>query len=150
MPFAIKATLQAISSYIQASGYVQKSTIGEPESPPGERLAASVYMGNISIVSLTLNTTIEVHTVILRLYMDMLAEPTEGIEFKLAEVVSGIFHDLLGEYDLGTTIRNVDAGGIYGSPLRATWGYVDVGGKMYRIVDMSIPLIVDDSAVLAA
>ena len=148
--FNIKSSLQAISSYIQASGYVQKSTIGEPESPPTERLAASVYMGNTAIVSLTLNTTIEVHTVIVRFYMDMLREPTEQIEFKLAEVVSGIFNDLLGEYDLGATIRNIDAAGSHGTSLGAVWGYTDVGGKMFRVVDLSIPLLVDDSATLAA
>ena len=150
MPFAIKSTLQAISDYIQKSGYVQKSTIGEPKAPPSEPVSAAVFLDSVAVAALTLNGTIEVHTVTLRLYMDMLGDPTEDIEFGMAEVVSNISSDLLGEYDLGASIRNVDAAGMHGSPLRATWGYVDVGGKMFRIVDMSIPLIVDDSATLVA
>jgi hypothetical protein len=65
-------------------------------------------------------------------------------------VSSDIQSDLIGDYDLGETIRNIDIAGIYGAGMGATWGYVDLGGKMYRIVDISLPLIVDDSATMAA
>ena len=150
MAFNIKSTIEAISSFLQAGGYIEKEGVGEPKSPPAEELSASVFMDSVGVVELTLGTTIEIHTVNIRLYMKMLQEPTEQVEYKLAEVVSDIGSDLLGDYDLGATIRNVDAGGSKGSAMRAQWGYLDLGGTMFRVVDLFVPLLVDDSASLAA
>lgn len=150
MPFNVKSTLEKVQSYLQASGHVVRAQISEPKQPPGERIMAAVYMGTVSVAQLTLQTTIELHVVRVRLYMNMLREAGDEIEFGLAQALSEISADLLGDYDLGATVRNVDVGGIYGTPLSATWGYVDVGGTMYRVVDITLPLIVDDSATLVA
>ena len=148
MAFNIKATIQSINSFLRAGGYVSQASVGEPKSPPTEYVSASVIMDSFSVVSLTLGTTIELQSVTIRLYLNMLMEPTEEVEYKLAEVASQIGSDLLGDYDLGASIRNVDVGGQHGSPLRAQWGYVDLGGTMFRVVDIFVPLIVDDSATL--
>lgn len=149
MPFNIRATLQAIQSYLEASGYFVGSQVSEPKQPPPEGFYAAVYMSAAGVNSLTLTGTIERHLPIIRVYRQMLAEPAEDIEFGMAEVISKVASDLIGEYDLGATIRNVDVGGQTGAPMSATWGYVDVGGAMFRIVDLIVPLIVDDSATLA-
>lgn len=150
MPFAVQTTLQNIESYLAASGYFQSTQVGEPKKPPEAEFSASVFMSRVSVVELTLNSTIEVHVPTVRIYRQMFAEPEENIEFDLGRIISQVSSDLLGEYDLGATIRNVDAGGQHGTPLSAQWGYLDVGGTMFRIVDMTVPLIVDDSATLAA
>ena len=150
MAFDIKSTIEAIDSFLLAGGYVEKSSVGEPKSPPSEGLSASVFMSSVGVAKVTLGTTIELHTVVIRLYKNMMEEPTEGIEYQLAQVVSAISSDLLGDFDLGATIRNVDAAGAEGSSMRAAWGYIDLGGVMFRSVDIFVPLIVDDSASLAA
>jgi len=148
--FNIKTTLQAIESYLAASGYFVHTQVAEPKSPPPEGLSAAVYMSDVAVHQVTLGTTIERHVPIIRLYKQMLAEPAADIEFEMALAVQQVTSDLLGEYDLGTTVRNVDAGGETGAPMSARWGYVDVGGTMFRVVDIVVPLIVDDSATLAA
>ncbi|MCR4340906.1 MAG: hypothetical protein NUW01_13585 [Gemmatimonadaceae bacterium] len=145
--FNIKSTLLAIQSYLAASGHVKLARIGEPKSPP-ESVTAAVYMSSVAVAELTLATTIESQVVTIRLYRGAF-DDAEAAELELAQVVSNISRDLLGEFDLGGTIRNVDAGGQYGTGLSARWGYVDVGGTMYRVADMTVPLVVDDSASLA-
>ena len=152
MAFKIKSTLQAVESYLLASGYFGSNVaVGEPKQPvAGAELSAAIFMGSTTVAETTLTKIIEQHMVTIRIYRDMLAEPTESIEFELGEVSSDIQSDLIGDYDLGETIRNIDIAGIYGAGMGATWGYVDLGGKMYRIVDISLPLIVDDSATMAA
>jgi len=80
----------------------------------------------------------------------MLAEKGEDIEFQMAEVVQKVGSDLLGDYDLGGTVRTVDAAGQYGTAFGAEWGYVDLGGVMFRVADITVPLTVDDSATLSA
>lgn len=150
MAFNIKTTIQAIASYLQASGYFQTVNTGEPKSPPTGKLNAAVFMDSVNVVQLTLATTIEIHAVIIRIYINMMSDPEEQIEYQMAEAVSKVSSDLIGEYDLGATIRNVDAGGAHSSGLRASWGYLELGGIIYRIVDMYVPLLVDDSATFAA
>ena len=70
MAFNIQTTLDAITSHISRSGYVADALVGEPVSPPDtvDRIHAAIYMSGASIVELTLTNTIEVHTVICRLY----------------------------------------------------------------------------------
>jgi hypothetical protein len=154
MPFAIQATLETVQGYLNRSGYFAAGTrIGEPKAPPvagSNALYAAVYMRHVAVAELNLRATHELHTVQVRIYRDMLAEPTEQAETQMAKVVSQVMSDLLGDLDLGATIRNIDAGGQYGAKLEATWGYVEVGGMLYRVVDITLPLIIDDSATLVA
>ena len=92
-----------------SSGYFGKVQIGEPKSAPSEEMTAAIYMDRVGVAELTLSHTIEQHTVIVRLYRNMLAEPEEDIELGLAKLVQDVVSDLLGDYDLGRYIRHVDA-----------------------------------------
>jgi hypothetical protein len=94
--------------------------------------------------------TLEVHVVTLRIYRDMLEDSVEVAEVELADAVSYVAEDILGEFDLGATIRHVDAAGIYGQGVTYTWGYVSIGDKMYRSVDIQLPCVVDGSVTMAA
>lgn len=153
MPFNVKSTLDSILSYLKASGhFLAGAQVGEPKAPPttGQGLFAAVYMTSAKVGELTLATTIELHLVAVRIYRNMLTEPTANIETDLAIVVADISNDLLGDYDLGATVRGIDAGGQYGTVMGATWGHLDVSGTAFRVVDLELPLIVDDSATFSA
>ena len=151
MPFLIKATLEQIATYLQKSGYFGQVTIGEPKAPPnGEKLAAAVFIRSTAVAQLTLNGTIESHVLTIRIYRNMLKEPVDTIEFELAEAVSEVSNDLLGDVNLGDRVRAIDVGGIHAAPYRVDWGYVPVNQTMFRIADITFGLIVDDSATLIA
>lgn len=143
-----------MESYVAKSGYFKAGhMVGHPKKPvpaQGPQLFGAVFMLSASVATLTLNKTIELHVVGIRVFRNFLTEPVENIQFELAEAVSRIENDLVGDYDLGATIRNIDVGGQYGQPLRSDWGTLDLAGVMYDIVDITVPLIVDDSATLTA
>lgn len=149
MAFHVKSSLQAIASYMKAKGYIRKVDVGEPKNPPAENISACVFMDSAGVVELTLNSTIELHVVIARIYMNIDQEPVDRLEKEIARTVSRIKNDLAGEYDLGATIRQVDVGGEYGTPLNAEMGYIELGGITFRTADVQIPLVVDDSATLS-
>lgn len=150
MPFDIKATLETVEDWFGKSGYFGKVQIGEPKQPPQEALSAAVFMNRVTTVLVFANGgTREVHVVTMRMYRDMLAEPQADIELGLAKAVSSVSSDLLGDFELGAKIMAVDVAGMHGTPYGATWGYLDLSGKMYRIVDILMPFIVDDSATVA-
>jgi hypothetical protein len=155
MAFNIKATLDAISSHIARTGYVNDVRIGEPVSPPDaiDKMHAAIYMASAGVVSLTLSTTIEVHSVMVRLYRRAAfgqGDDAGQVEAEMALAVSQVTSNLVGEFDLGATMRNIDIAGQYGQSLSATWGYVTIGNTVFRTVDLTVPLVVDGSATQAA
>ena len=155
MAFNIKATLDAISSHIARTGYVNDVRIGEPVSPPDavDKMHAAIYMASAGVVSLTLSTTIEVHSVVVRLYRRAAfgqGDDAGQVEAEMALAVSQVTSNLVGEFDLGSTMRNIDIAGQYGQSLSATWGYVTIGNTVFRTVDLTVPLVVDESATQAA
>ena len=150
MAFDVANTLTRLLTYLSASGHVGQAQIGERKQPIGVKLAADVWMQRAGVVSTTLGTTIELHVVIIRLYRDAFSEPSGDIEKELGAAASNIISDLLGEFDLGATIRNVDAGGQYGTPVGVEWGHVEIGGKMHRVADVTLGLIVDDAHTFAS
>ena len=149
--FDIKTTLETVEDWFTKSGYFRKVQIGEPKEPPSEDYTAALYMDSVTVAKVYLNGgTQEIHQVVLRVYRDMLAEPQADIELQLAKLVESVSADVLGDFDLGATILAVDVAGIHGTPYSVRWGYVTIGGKMCRTVDITIPLIVDDSITVAA
>ena len=64
-------------------------------------------------------------------------------------LLSTLVGNLLADTDLESTVMSIDAAGMDGGSVTSTFGYADVGGTMYRIVDISIPLIVNGSATLS-
>jgi len=145
MAFDITTTINMVASFLEKRGEYTNVQIGEPKSPPVGDLSAAVFVASASVVGLTLQTTIEIHEITVRLYRNMLEEPEEDNEIRISQAVTGIVSDLLGDYDLGASIRNI-AVGEYGQSLSATYGYLDLGGTMYRMVDITVPLLVDGSA----
>lgn len=150
--FEIKATLLWIQSHLAASGYLPYNRIGEPKQDIAEELGAAVWLTTATVTQVPLGGspgTEEVHTVTIRFYMNMLSEPQEQIEFRLMEAVSKLSEDLLGDFTLGGTIRNIDVGGQSGQGLQVTYGFIEIGGTMYRSADLGVPMIVDNAITLA-
>ena len=155
MAFNIKTTLDVVSSHISRSGYVNDVRIGEPVAPPDAtyKMHAAIYMASAGVVGLTLSNTVEVHLVTVRLYRRAAfgqGDDAGQVEAEVALAVSQISSNLIGEFDLGGTTRNIDVAGQYGQGLTATWGYVTLGQTVFRTVDLSVPLVIDDSATQAA
>ena len=152
MAFDIKNTLHAVETYVQNLGLFSTVQIGEPKQAVGQGLHAAIYMQSLSIIMIYLGgETRESHIVQLRVYKDMLAEntdPQNNLESELASVVSKWMENLLGDTDLESIIMSIAAGGMDGGSMTATYGYLTLGGVMYRVVDINIPLIVNGSATL--
>ena len=149
MAFDIKSSLEAIQTHISKSG-VGTVQIGEPSvPPPPNTVLAAIWLESVESVGTTLDGSIEVWTVTVRYYMALPKEPTSGIELSMAKAISEVSALLMGDFTLGAKIRNIDIGGQYGARMRTRVGHVELGRIMCRTADLVLPLIVDDSAVLA-
>lgn len=143
MPFEIVATLDQMHSHLKGLGYLGHVQIGEPMAPPEAETTAAIFASGVRVAETTLNSIIELHTITIRIYKDMLVHPPEELEKGLSIVTSHLMKELGSDLDLGGNIRSVDVAGIYGSVLEAQWGSIQIQNKMYKVVDITVPLIVD-------
>ncbi len=143
MVVKLKNTLLAIQKHLRGTQRLPSVSIGEPLEPPGD-MHAAVFPFAYSNPATTLNGSIERRSVMVRIYVNALREPREQIEFDLDEAASELHSDILGDFDLGGDIRNIEP-----TLITTTFGYIDVGPTKFRIVDILIPMTVDDNATMA-
>lgn len=145
MAFDPTAALSSIASKLKTQGRIRSVEIGEPEVPDVRNISAGVFAEAIRTPELVLDAPVRIYDVTVRLYLSYLQGGAQT-ETMMLRAVGEAMEDLEGDYDLNSTIRAVDVGGIYGSALGAEWGYLEVGDNNYRTCDISVPLIVDASA----
>ena len=152
MASQIRVTLKKLTSALQKLGIFDRVLGVEPKSPPGNGVTAAIYLNSVGPAASAsgLDRASSLYVFTLRLYSNMMQEPAEEIDPNMAACIDGVFDALAGDIDLGGTVRNVDFFGQCGTPLSAKAGYVDVGGTMFRAIDIIIPLVVNDSTEVFA
>jgi hypothetical protein len=145
MALNITGIIDAIVSHALASGWFERVNGHEPKSSPGSGLTAAVWVQNIRAVQssgLSVSSALLVFNV--RLYTSMVQEPQDQIDPTLVQAVSGLFDAYAGDFELGGLIRAVDIRGMEGTALAAVAGYLTQGGVTYRVITITLPVIVND------
>lgn len=79
-----------------------------------------------------------------RLFTSMLAEPQDAIDPALMAAVDYLMGAYSGDFTLGGTVANVDLLGAAGPALFAQAGYIDQDHRLYRVMTITLPLVVND------
>lgn len=146
MALDIITILDTVQDHALASGYFDAVNGHEPKSAPGNGLSAAVWVEQIgparggsglgeTSVRLALNV---------RLYTPMVHEPEDAIDPNLMTALDALMAAYSGDFTLGGVVREVDLLGIYGDPLSARAGYLTTAGAEYRVMTITLPLIVND------
>lgn len=138
--------LDAVISDAQRSGYFDKVNGHEPKRKPGSQLSAAVWVQSIDPIPLAsgLASTSARIVFMLRIYSNMLKEPQDAIDPEVMKAVSNLMRRYHDDFDFAGAIRNVDLLGSYGVALAAQAGYLEVDGTNFRIMDLTIPCLVND------
>jgi hypothetical protein len=118
----------------------------EPKNAPGKGLSAAIWVQRIGPAptdSGLAATTARIELRV-RIYSSMLQEPQDSIDPNILAAVVKLLEQYSEDFTLGGTIRNVDVLGQTGEPLGAQAGYINQDGKMMRVMDITLPLIVND------
>lgn len=152
MPFDPRSTLTKVQSLLAADGFFAGGVVvGDLFAAPSDTTAA-IFMRELAPTRTTLNATIDVCSVTVRVYAKagMTTADAQSAELALAQAVFVIESALAGAFTLGGTVRAIDwAGEEAGFKISAKWGHLVIGGTILRVVDVIIPCIVDDSAIFA-
>ena len=144
MALDIDTILDAVVSHAAASGYFERVNAHEPKAAPGGGLTCAVWMDSLSGAPSGLASTSALVTLKLRLYTNMIMEPADAIDPNLTRACSALIGAYAADFTLGGAVRCVDLRGSAGTPLRAQAGYLSQDGRLYRVMDITLPLIVND------
>jgi hypothetical protein len=85
-----------------------------------------------------------------RIYSNMLQEPVDMIDPNVIKATDVLCTAYSGDFTLNGSIAEIDLLGAYGTPMRAQAGYVTINQTMFRCMDITLPLIVNDLWTQAA
>lgn len=146
MTLDINTILSAIESHAASSGHFERVNMHEPKNALGNGLTCAIWVQSIDPVpnnsGLTKTTARIAFTV--RIYSNMLQEPEDMIDPNVISATESLMNAYSGDFELGGNVRNVDLLGQAGNPMAAVAGYLNIGGTMYRVMDIALPLIVND------
>lgn len=146
MSLDVTGILGAVQSHAQKLGLFENTDTHEPKNAPGNGLSCAIWADQISTVptgSGLAASTARI-TFMVRIYSPMLAQPYDQIDPSVMSAVDALMNAYAGAFTLGGTVRNVDVLGAHGPGLAAKAGYVNQDGKLFRVMDITLPLIVND------
>lgn len=142
----IRSVYDGLLSHAAASGYFDRVNQHEPKAALGYGLSAALwqqYMGPVPFGSGLRSTTGKL-TFNLRIYGNMIQEPQDEIDPNLTNAANALFIAYSSDFTLDGLIRNIDLLGATGQPLESNAGYVTLGTKMFRVMTLNIPCIIND------
>ena len=140
------ALFSAMESHALESGLFEAVNGHEPKSAPGSGLTAAVWCQEIGPAAGAsgLNSTTGLLLFNLRIFQNMLSEPQDAIDPTVMTAVDVLFAAYSGDFELGGLVKTVDLLGIHGTTLSAKAGYQNQDGKLFRIMNLTIPLVIND------
>lgn len=144
----LQPVFDAVQSEAERSNYFDRVMGHEPKKKPGTGLTAALWVQGIDplpAASGLANTSARV-VFILRIYQNMFKENEDEIDPEMMRAASNLmrrFHDDF-DFDLPDIVRNVDLLGAFGVALAARAGYLNQDNTEYRIMDITVPVIIND------
>ena len=135
----------AMASHAAALGVFDFVNVHEPKSGPvGTGVGCAIWVQDMLPASSGLAATSFRLTFNVRLYSSALQEPMDAIDPNILDAADLLLSDYIGNFTLGGLIREVDVRGIDGPPLRVDAGYLTQDGQIYRVITISVPLVIND------
>jgi hypothetical protein len=145
---AVFGVFDAVVSYALGTGRFNHVNQHEPKNAPGTGIECSVWVYNMMpIRSSGLGATSGIVTLYARLYTNFRQQPFDMIDPEVMSATADLMGALSGDFTLGGMegVRAIDLLGITsGVPLSATSGYVEIDRQMFRVMTITIPIIIDD------
>lgn len=146
MALDVRTILDRVQSHALASGYFDAVNGSEPKSPPGRGLTAAVWVQDIGPARGTSgiqSTTVRLEFMV-RLYTSLVTDDPDVIDPNLMDALDNLLAAYSADFTLDGAVRQVDLLGAYGTPLSAKAGYLVQSGNEYRVMDITLPVVVND------
>jgi hypothetical protein len=136
----------AVASHAEKLGLFASTGTHEPKNAPPNGITCAIWIDQIGPVPAGSGLAAATARVVfmVRIYSPMLSIPYDAIDPDVLSACSVLLGEYAGSFTLGGLIRNVDILGATGTPLSAKAGYLTQDNKLFRVMDITLPLIVND------
>ena len=143
---AVDSLFDQVVSNAMELGIFRSVNSHEPKSAPGDGLRCAIWVDEIIPLPQAsgLNVTTGKVTLNVRIYGNMLTKPEDEIDPRLSTAATTLLSEYSGAFTLGETVRNIDLLGAFGAPLGARAGYMTIDSHMYRVMTITLPVVVND------
>lgn len=143
----INKLVSDLSSHAKKLGIFQSVNSHEPKAAPQNGLTCAIWSESIGpcVGGSGLDVTSAYVVMNVRLYTSMLQQPYDNIDPKMMSAVDKLMTEYSKNFTLSGDVRAVDLMGIYGTRLSARAGYINQDNKIYRVMTITLPLIVNDT-----
>lgn len=142
---AINALFAEVVSQAQALGVFDRVNAHEPKSAPGRGLSCSFtgleFEALPQVSGLGATSGAVIFTA--RIFSSFLTKPEDQIDPNLLAAACALIAAYSDGFTLGGTVMAVDLLGISGQRLSGKFAYVEQDSKMFRIFDLTVPVVVD-------
>ena len=140
------AILDVPRSHAMASGVFESVQGHEPKNAPQNGITAATWVQDIGGLpdASGLNATTGLLQLQFRIYQNFLSEPLDAIDPALLAATDVMLTALSGDFTLGGTVRNIDLLKRFSDGLIARAGYLNQDSKLFRVMDIFIPVVIND------
>ena len=148
MAIASQDLVDRIASHAMSLGVFDRVNQHEPKNKPGRGLTCAVWIDRIEPArgrsGLTATDARVVFNV--RVYTNMLQTPQDAIDPQVMIATDLLFEAYSGDFQLGDDSRFIDLEGMtQGHPLFGQSGYINIDNMVYRVMTITVPVIVQNA-----
>jgi len=141
-----QAIYDAIQSDALKLGLFESVRSHEAINPPGNGLTVDIWTVSLGPSrSSGLAQASVILTLMVRVRCPLDQEPRDAIDPNLTDAVNTLIGQWSGDFSLGSNARAIDILGQESRGVAAAWGHVNAGGKLFRVADITVPIIVNDA-----
>jgi hypothetical protein len=136
----------AVTSHAQTLGKFEVVAFHEPKGAPGSGLSLAIIASDGGTVPAASGLASSSSRVALtaRIFKPLLGQPGDDTDTDLLQAMDALFGAYAGVFTLGGLVRNVDLLGAHGAGLSWRAGYVRIDEVTFRIIDINLPMILND------
>lgn len=140
--------IERIESFALASGYFDSVNGHEPKSSPRNGVTCSVWVQTLRPIRASGQGAASVlYALNARVYTSMTQQPFDSIDPTVTAAANYLCAAICADFQLGGAdgVRNVDVFGANGVMLGATAGYIEIDRNMFRVMTVTIPILINDA-----
>lgn len=135
-----------VVSHAKRLGVFQQVLTHEPKGAPGNGITCAIWLNSLSpapevsglsVTSMRLELSI-------RIYENFKSQPEDDIDKRLLDATSKLMDSYTGDFTLADEAMDIDLLGAHGAPMEAEGGYLQTDRDLYRVVVITLPIIIPD------
>lgn len=142
----LSAVWAALTSHAKELGVFERVNGHEARNTPGHGLSCDLMLGPLRPVPQQSGLATASAQLIFqaRVYNPALKGPLDGLDQAVLRATGLLMGEYSGAFTLGGVVESVDVLGRHGTPLSAVPGWLDVAAVKYRVMTITVPLVIND------